>query len=49
MAAEKMGRLQKKLLERNDCLYVASTSELRVRKPQRKMSLVRKITFKQIV
>ena len=28
-----LDRLQKKSLERNDCLYVASASELRVRKP----------------
>ena len=44
------GRLQKKSLEHNDCLYVPSAcieTEC-VRKPQT-MSLVRKITFKQIV
>ena len=28
-----LGRLQKKSWERNDCLYVVSVSELRVKKP----------------
>ena len=40
---------RKKSLEQNDCLHVASVLEWRVRKSQLKMSLICKITFKQIV
>ena len=36
-------------MEHNDCLYVASVSQQRVRKTYRTISLVCKITFKQIV
>ena len=39
--------LQKKSLENNDCLYVASVSERG--KPQWTMPIVLKITFKQIL
>ena len=44
-----LGRLQKKLLEDNDCLYVASVSQQESGTPQQTMSLVLKVTFKQIV
>ena len=36
-------------MEHNDCLYVTSVSQQRVRKTYRTISLVCKITFKQIV
>ena len=45
-----LGKLQKKSLEHNDCLYAVSASQQRVRNPpQKTISLVRKITFEQIV
>ena len=44
-----MGRLQKKSLEHNDYLYAVPVLEWRSRNPQRTMTLVFKITFKEIV
>ena len=44
-----LGRLQKKILEHDDCLYVVSILQQRVRKPQTPIFIVCDITFKQIV
>lgn len=43
-----LGKLQEKLMEHNNCFYVASISKWRIRKFTTIMSLVRKINFKQI-